>query len=148
MPSGHTTQNLKIRGVLNNIFSRHSSFGDRSWAAFMALIMLLYIVMALGLGVILIDSVSTGSLKSTTSRIEAKRARPARTAIHPVGKIMVPQHLPQSYKLHFKIDGEKVALTTTKQFFDNIDVGDKIKVDYKIGILGGVLHQSIRIRPN
>jgi hypothetical protein len=58
---------------------------------------------------------------------------------------MVPQFHPESYRLHFEIEGEKISTSVKKKFFDDIRVGDRIEVDYGFGRLSNS-HKPTQIR--
>lgn len=97
------------------------------------------------LGFVLVDSVGITPTKTTITEVEMKQVVPAYTTTILVGKVMVPQFHPESYRLHFKIDGEELSPTVEKNFFDNIRVGDKIEVDYGFGRLSNS-HKPTQIR--
>jgi hypothetical protein len=135
-----------IKDILNDIFSSYSSFEDRCLAALMALLMLVGVGLLGLLVFILVDSVGITPTKTTVTVVDEKQVVPVHTTyILMGGKIFIPQHHPESYRLHFKIDGEEVSLTVDKKFFDDIKVGDKIEVDYGFGRLSNS-HQPTKIR--
>lgn len=135
-----------IRGILDDIFSPYSSFGDRFFAALIAL----FIIGLVGLlSFFLIDSVSITSTKTVVTVVEAKQVVPAHTTTTMVmiGKILHPiiTHHPESYYLHFKIDDEELDSGVEKEFFDTVDVGERIEVDYGFGRLSGS-YNPVRFR--
>ncbi|HSE35515.1 MAG TPA: hypothetical protein VLB83_05335 [Candidatus Paceibacterota bacterium] len=134
-----------IRDILRDIFSPYSLFGDRCLAALMALLMLAAVGLVVLLGFVLVDSVGITPTKTATTVVEAKQVVPAHTTTILVGKVIVPQHRPESYRLHFKIDGEELSPTVEKKFFDDVRVGDRIEVDYGFGRLSNS-HQPTQIR--
>lgn len=134
-----------IRDTLNDIFSPYSSFGDRCIAALMALLMLAAVGLVLLLGSVLVDSVGVTPTKTTTTVVEAKRVVPAHTSPLMGGKVILLQYHRESYRLHFKIDGEEVSLAVKKEFFADINVGDRIEVDYGFGRFSNS-HQPTKIR--
>ena len=134
-----------IRGILRDIFSRYSSFGDRCLAALIALLMLAGVGLLGLLAFILVDSVGITPSKTVITLVEAKQVVPAHTTTILVGKVIVPQYHPESYRVHFKIDEEEISPTVEKKFFDDINVGDKIEVDYGYGRLSNS-HQPTQIR--
>ena len=134
-----------IRDMLSDVFSRYSSFGDRCLAALMALLMLAAVGLVVLLGFVLVDSVGITPTKTTITVVEVKEVVPAHITTILVGKVIVPQYRPESYRLHFKIDGEEVSPEVKKQFFDDVNVGDRIEVDYGFGRLSNS-HQPTRIR--
>ncbi|HBP00536.1 TPA: hypothetical protein DD617_05125 [Candidatus Uhrbacteria bacterium] len=77
--------------------------------------------------------------------VEVKQVVPAHTSIILVGKVMIPQSYPESYRLHFKIDGKEVFSPIEKKFFNEVNVGDKVEVDYGFGRLSHS-YQPTRIR--
>lgn len=134
-----------IGDILDNIFSPYSSFGERCLAAFIVLTVLLAIGLVGLLVCMLVDSVGIAPTKTTVATVEAKQVIPAHTTTMLVGKIMVPQFHPESYRLHFKIDGYKISPTVEKKIFDEVNVGERIEVDYGFGRLSNT-HQPTRIR--
>jgi hypothetical protein len=125
-----------IRYILSDIFSPCSSFGDRCLAALMALLMLAAVGLVVLMGFFLIDSVGITPTKTATTVVEAKQVVPAYSTIILVDKVIIPQYYPESYLLHFKIDGEELSPMVEKKFFDDVRVGDRIEVDYGFGRLG------------
>lgn len=134
-----------FRDILSDIFSCYSSFGDRCMAAFLALLMLTVVGLLGLLAFTFVDSVGITSTKTTIATVEVKRVVPAYTTIILVGKVTVPQYHPESYRLHFKIDGENISFTVERKFFDDVNVGDGIEVDYGFGRLSNS-HQPTEIR--
>lgn len=134
-----------IRDIVSDIFSPYSSFGDKCLTALIALLMLAAVGLVLLLGFILVDSVGITPVKTATTVVEMKQIVPAYTMTILVGKVIVPQFHPESYRLHFKIDGEELSPTVEKEFFDEVNVGGKIEVDYGFGRLSNS-HQPTRIR--
>jgi len=132
-----------IRDVLGDIFSSYSSFEERCIGVFVALVALL-VVAAVGLlgllAFVTVDSVGIIPTKTTTSVVEVKQVVPAHTTAILVGKVIVPQYHPESYRLHFKIDGEELSPTVEKKFFDHVRVGDRIEADYGFGRLSNSHH--------
>jgi len=124
-----------IKDILSDIFSPCSSFGDRCLAALMGLLMLAVVGLLGLLAFILVDSIGITPTKTTATVVEAKQVVPAHTTTILVGTVIVPQYHPESYRLHFKIEGEEVSPTVKKKFFDDIKVGDRIEVDYGFGRL-------------
>ncbi len=124
-----------IRDIVSDIISPHSSFGDRFLAALMALVMLLVSGLVALLGFVLVDSVGITPTKTATTVVEAKQVVSAYTTTVLMGKVFVPQYYPESYQVHFRIDGEELSPTIEKKFFDDIRVGDRIEVDYGFGRL-------------
>src|SRR3989344_5300182 len=101
-----------IRDMLSDVFSRYSSFGDKCLAALMALLMLAAVGLVVLLGFVLVDLVGITPTKTTITVVELKQVVPAHTTISLVGKVTtVLQYHPESYRLHFKIDGEEVSPT-------------------------------------
>lgn len=134
-----------IRDILSDIFSPYSSFGNRCLVALIALLMLATVVIMGLLGFTIVDSVGITPTKTAVTVVEVKKIVPVHTTIIPAGKAIVPQYHPESYRLHFKIDGEEVSLTVEKKFFDDVNVGNRIEVDYGFGRLSNS-HQPTRIK--
>lgn len=134
-----------IQDLLREIFSPYSAFGDRCLAALIALLMLAAVGLVVLLVVVLVDSVGITPTKTATVVVETKQVVPAYTTIILMGKIIVPQHHPESYRLHFNIEGEELSSMVEKEFFDGIRVGDRIEVDYGFGRLSNS-HQPTEIR--
>jgi len=61
------------------------------------------------------------------------------------GVPVIPQYRPESYRLHFKVDGKEVSPAVKKKFFDDVKVGDRIEVGCGLGRLSGS-HQMTQIR--
>jgi hypothetical protein len=93
----------------------------------------------------IVDSVGVSPTKTTVTAIEVKHIVPAYTVIVMAGKVPTSQYHPESYQLHFKIDGEEISSSVKKKFFDDVNVGDKIEVDYGLGRLSK-FYQPKRIR--
>lgn len=122
-----------IREILDAIFSRSSTLGDR----FMAIVIVLIALVAFGilvlLGFIFFDSVGVDASKTAMTVINKKEVIPAHNTAVPVGKIMTIQHHPASYRIRFEIDERGVDFSVKKKFFDDIKVGDSIEVKYGYG---------------
>ncbi len=134
-----------FRDTIGDIFSPFLTFGDRCLAALTVLLMIVAIGLVVLLGFILVDSAGVTPTKTTITVVEAKEVVPARTTIILIDKVIVPQHHPESYRLHFKIDGEEVSPTVKEKFFNDIEVGDRIEVDYGFSRLSNS-HQLRQIR--
>lgn len=134
-----------IRDILSDIFSPYAFFWDRCLAVLLALFVLATFGLVVLLGLIIIDSAGITPAKTATTVVEAKQVVPAYTTILLAGKIVVPQYHLESYRLHFKIDGEEISPSVKKELFDNINVGDRIEVDYGFGRLSNS-HQLTEIR--
>lgn len=134
-----------IRDILSDIFSPHSLLVDRCLAAFIALLMLVLVGLLGVLGYALVDSVGITPAKTAVTVVEVKQVVPAYTTVILTGKVTVPQYHPESYQLHFMIDGEKFSPTVEKRFFDDVNVGDRIEVDYGFGRLSNS-RQPTRIK--
>lgn len=124
-----------IRDILSDIFSPYSSFGERCLAVIIALVILIVVGLLGLLAFTIVDSVGVSPTKTAVTMIEDKHIVPAYTTIIMAGKVPTPQFHPESYQIHFKIDGEKISSSVKKNFFDDVNVGDKIKVDYGFGRL-------------
>ena len=116
-----------IRHTLSDIFSRDSSFGEKCLVALMALLMLAIVGMLGLLAFILVDSVGITPSKTVITVVEAKQIVPAHIITGLAGQVPVLQYYPESYRLHFKIDEDEVSPTVEKNFFDDINVGDRIE---------------------
>jgi hypothetical protein len=114
----------------NDTFSPYSSFGNRCMSAFIMLFILVMSCTLALLGFLVVDTVGVQATNSATSMVEVKKVKPPYTTAILVGKVLVPQYHPTSYWLHFRIDGNFVETSVEKQFFDDMNVGNKIKVDY------------------
>src|SRR3989339_310561 len=128
--------------MIRDIFSSLSSFIDKCLEALLVFIA----VGLLGLLIfIMVDSVGITPTNTTTTVVEVRQVVPAHTTILLLGETTFPQYHPESYRLYFKIDGEKVFLTVGKKFFADVKVGDMIEVDYGFERLSK-LPQPIKIR--
>jgi hypothetical protein len=87
------------------------------------------------LGFVLVDSVGITPTKTAITVIKVKQVVPAYTTIIMVGKIIAPQHNPESYRLKFNIEGKELSVRVEKKFFDDVKVGDRIEVEYGFGRL-------------
>lgn len=134
-----------IRDILSKIFYPYSSFGDRCLATLIALLMLTAVGLSGRLAFVLVDSVGITHTKTAITTVEVKQVVHAHTTAILVGRVLIPQCHPKSYRLHFKIDGEEISLTVKKKFFDDINVGDRIEVNYGLGRLSNS-HQPTEIR--
>jgi hypothetical protein len=134
-----------IREILRVIFSPDSSFVDRSLEVIMALLMPITVALIVFLGFTFVDSVWITPTKTMITEVEMKQVVPAYTTTMLVGKVMVPQFHPESYRLHFKIEGENISFTVEKKFFDHIRVGERIEIDYGLGRLSKS-HKPTQIR--
>ena len=131
-----------IKETINDFFfSPYSSFVEKCIGAFVVLILLIIVGLLGLLSFIAIDSVGITPMKTVVTVVEEKRIIPSHTTtgLIPVGKVMVPtiQHHPKSHRLRFKIDGKEFDYTVEKDFFDGLNAGDKIEVDYGFGRLTG-----------
>jgi hypothetical protein len=134
-----------IREILSDIFSPYSLFGERCLAAFVALTIIGVVILLGFLTFSMVDSVGVRSTNKTITIIEDKMVVPAYTTFVLVGKVMVPQHHPESYQLHFDIDGEVVSPDVDMDFFNRVSIGDKIEVEYGFGRLSSS-HVPTKIR--
>lgn len=124
-----------IKELLNRIFSRDSSLGERSIAATIVLLVLALTTSIVFLGLVLVDVAGITPTKTTTTVVEEKRFMPAYATIIPAGKTVITQYHPEEYRLHFKIGEKKVLHRVDRELFDTIKVGDRIEVDYGFGRL-------------
>jgi len=138
-----------IKGILSDIFSPHSSFGERCLAALIALFTVLVAWLLGWLIFFLVNSMGIGPTKTAITMVEAKQVVPAYTTTTFVvsGKVMVPitTYFPESYELRFKIDAKNLKSAVEKDFFDRVKTGEKIEVDYGFGRLNGS-YEPVRIR--
>lgn len=138
-----------IMDILCDIFSPDSSFGDRVMASIMVILMLAVVALLGFLVYMLVDSVGITATKTTTTVVETKQIVPAHntTSFIMAGKTTIPMttHHPESYHLQFKIDSKRIESEVNKGFFDNLDVGDLITVDYGFGRLSGSV-EPVNIR--
>lgn len=147
---GNATQTLERRDAMlkdfwNDIFSRHSSFGYKCLAGFILLGTLVLFGLIGVLLFIAVDTVGITPTKTMTTMVEAKQVSSAYTSFIHMGKSIIPQYHSASYRLLFKIDEEEVDHTVEKEFFDTINVGDTIDVDYGQKRLSGS-HMPTSIR--
>lgn len=130
-----------IRDMLRSAFPQYWSFGDRRLAAIMAVLMLALIGLMGWLALIVIDSANIAPTKTIVTVVETKEVVPAHTTtmVVFVGKAALPTmtYNPKSYHLHFKITGKELDFAAEKKFFDEINTGDKIEVDYGLGRISG-----------
>lgn len=83
---------------------------------------------------ILINSSFVTTKKTVVTTIEEKEKVPMGVITNwtLVGETLVPVPtiLSESYRFHFKIDGNDEKLTVNKITFDSFSVGDRVHVDY------------------
>lgn len=115
---------------------------DKFLAVLMALLMVVLVGLMVWLVYLLIDSVGITATNTTITVVESKEVVSAHTTYILVGKVLVPQFQPESYRLHFRIDGTRVSSTVEKDFFDNVSIGDRIEVDYGFGRLSNSLQPT------
>ena len=105
----------------------------------MGVVLVLCMLLALGLVIFLVftlvNSVGVKPTKTALTVVEAKQVVPAYTTVQLVGKVPVTIYHPETYHLHFKIDGKAVTSAVNKKFFSFAKVGDQIEVDYGFGRL-------------
>lgn len=123
--------------MVDGTFSFSSLFGERGDMTLVQTLLMLGIVVSLGgLCLPVIDSIGIIYGKTAVTVVEVKQVIPAySTPIMIDWKTTQMQWHPASYRLHFKIDGEKTSFTVTEKFFADINVGDRIEVDYGLGRL-------------
>jgi len=138
-----------IREFLSDIFDPNLSFGDRCLATLIVTLVVLLVPAVIGLlgllGYMLADFAGIAPAKTAVTVVEEKKVVPAQTTVILMKNGMFPQCSPESYRLHFKIDGKELTFTVKREFFNSINVGDKIEVGYGFGRLTGSL-QPIRIK--
>ncbi len=134
-----------IREILSDIFSPYSSLGERCWATLIVLLVLVIVGLFCYLGFTFVDSAAITPTRMTVTVVDVKEVVPAYTTIIMVRNVTIPEYNPESYRLHFKLDGEKVSSSVEKKLFEEINVGDRIEVVYGFGRLSKS-HQPTRIR--
>lgn len=105
-------------------------------------IVLLGLVFVIGLVVDFIGIVPT---ETTVVTVEHKQVVPASISMMATEKDVAIRYQEESYKLHFKIGDKKFSLDVGKRLFNNVSVGDEIRVDYGLGRISGYCY-PIRIR--
>jgi hypothetical protein len=130
-----------FKDIISDIFSHHSSLGDRLLALMIVLIMTIASGLLLFLVLLIVDSAALEGKETTTTTIEQLEVVPAHTTTSNilVGKVMVPQiiHHPESYHVHFDIKDTDTSISVSRPFFDSVDVGQRVEVNYGYGRLSG-----------
>lgn len=90
---------------------------------------------ALGITVVgILSEVWPYSVKEVITTIEAKQYIPAYVSESSAGKFgMQKNYHKELSKIYFKANGESVVFIVEKDFFDSVNVGDKIEVTYFVG---------------
>src|SRR5690348_1134582 len=102
----------------------------------LALVLGAYALIGIGVGYLAFMNAGVTSRKTIVTAVEEKRVNPAHTTWMQIGRVRFMQHHPASYHLQFTIEGNEVGSTVHKEFFDSLDVGDKIEVECEFGKLG------------
>lgn len=130
-----------IRDLSETIFSRRSSLVEKLCAIITAFFLL---ACAALFAFMIFDFFNSEGLKATKTAItviELKQVVPAHSSTITIvaGKVIFPQttHHPESYRIHYSIDGKKLDSSVSKVFFDNVKIGSKIEVDYATTRLDG-----------
>jgi hypothetical protein len=122
-----------FKELFYEIFSPYSTFGERSLALFILLLIIFMVGLLAIVGFNIADSTAITPTKTVVTTIELKQTKNAYTTMVMAGKVMVSQYHPESYLLHFKIDGEEISSNVDKKFFDSVTKNDKIEVNYGFG---------------
>ncbi len=135
-----------FRSLFTEIFSPSVPFGERCVGAFLVFLFIVLIGVFGLLGYVLVDTVGITPTDTTIAVVEKKDVVPGHFTFMFTGKGMFPIYNPESYQLHFEIHGEEVSPAVEKKFFDGVNVGDRIEVDYGLGRLSNSYHPtSIRL---
>ena len=126
-----------LRGVLNDSLSSHSSFFDRFVGVFIILSIITIVVLLGLLTYKIVDSMDVPSVGTVETVIEAKQITPAHHTPMMIGKVFVMQYHPKTYQVCFRMDGWYFCPNVSRDFFDYVNIGDKIEVDYGFGRLSG-----------
>lgn len=124
-----------IKGLVEDIFSSHSSFGDRCVAALIVALVVLATGLIVMLGFFTVNSVGIDSTETVVTVIEEKSVVPSHTTYMLVGKIMVPQYHSKSWRLGFSIGEHEVSHAVDEGLFEKARVGDRVRVAYGLGRL-------------
>lgn len=129
-----------FREFLSDIFSPHSSFFDRFIGAFIILCIIAIVIL---LGLItykIVDTKNVPFAGTAETMVEAKQITPAHLTSIMIGKVVGVQYHPRTYQICFRMDGWYFYPNVSKGFFDYVNIGDKIEVDYGFGRLSGLYH--------
>lgn len=119
-----------IRDTLNDLFSSRSPLADRCLAA-AGVVLMLSLVGLLGLlGFTVVDSAGIAPTETVVTVIEAKLIIPSDVTNILAGKVMFPIFHSKSNMLKFRINGKVVSFKVKEKLFNDVNVGDRIRVDY------------------
>ncbi|MGC8775704.1 MAG: hypothetical protein ACP5QN_00060 [Minisyncoccia bacterium] len=131
-----------VKDLLRDIFSK-TSFNEKCMSVFLLLLIVMTLISWGMLIFTIIASMGIFPTKTVVTVVEAKKVIPAYNTSVMVGKIIIPQHQPGYYQIRTKIENEEIDIPVEKDFFDKINVGEKIKVDYGLKIFNS--YQLIKI---
>lgn len=132
-----------IREFLADVWELFTSsyLSDKVLGILMGVIMMLVAGFLATAVFYLADSVGISSTNTKVTVVSGKNIRPAHTTTTLVstGKTVIPiiQNNPESYELRFRIDDEEMTSRVEREFFDQVNIGDRIEVYYGFGRLSG-----------
>jgi hypothetical protein len=129
-----------LRNVLEEIVSPNTTFGEKCTAVLMILMMTAAMAIVGWTVFYISDSAGIKSNDTVITVVDNKWTIPAYTSTTLVGKVVVPQYHPESNQLRFYINGTSVAPAVDKKLFDEVRIGDSIKVEYGLGRFSNSYH--------